>query len=161
MKKGNIFVVEFLVGSLILLSYLIYTQQFNRNTLDKSDAIGNYAKTSLDLLKTTRTENFANITIDAIPDSLYCPKCMLSEQLAILLFQNEDAAALNATNQTLFYAIPQDFGYSIVLKGQGLSKEVVIQDAPQTDTLISASTLVAGLNGTTKDVYVFQLKVWG
>ncbi|MDO8480821.1 MAG: hypothetical protein Q7S65_03305 [Nanoarchaeota archaeon] len=161
MKKGNIFVIEFLVGSLLLLSYLIYSQQFTREPLDLSDTIGSYAKESLDLIKSTPTQNFGNVTIDAIPDSLYCPKCMLSEQLAILLLRGEDAAAANATNQTLTYAIPQELGYSIALSGQGLKKEVIVQDSAQSDTLIAASTLVSGLNGTTRDVYVFQLRVWG
>jgi len=161
MKKGNVFVIEFLVGSLIMLAYLIYTQPFLKEQLDKGDTISTYATESLELIKATPTENFGNVTIDAIPDAYYCQKCTLSEQLALLLLNNEDSAAANVTNQTLYYAIPEDFGYSISLSGQGLQKEVVIQDVPESDTLIASSTLVAGLNGTTRDVYVFQLRVWG
>ena len=161
MKKGNIFILEFIVGAIILFSYLVYIQPYQRSTPDIGLTIEGYAKDSVELFRDTRVDKFNDETLRAIPSGALCMSCFMSEQIALLLLTDQFIAAANATNQTLQYLIPQNLGYSIALTSQGLEKEVLVQNASTSGNLFVASTLVSGLNGSTRNAFLFEIRVFG
>jgi len=161
MKKGNVLLLEFLIGSLIVLAFFVYILPYNQEYFNEGDELFLYAKESITLLKSTQVSQFSTETRALIPVDYYCGSCAMSEQLARLLINNKLEAALNVSNSTLYYLIPDQFGYALALTGPSSEQYVHIKDGQSNQSLMARSTLVSGLSDDISDVYLLQIRVWG
>jgi len=160
MKKGNVFLIEFMIVIPFLLAFFIYMQPYLKDTVHDSDILGNYAGQSIATMRTTQVAELESAVRAFIPAEHRCMDCSVSRQVAILMYYGEEDPARKLTESVVGRFVPSNYGVSIVLTGASINDlEYNVRNIGINNSIIIHGTYVSSIEESSNDVFLLQVKL--
>ena len=156
------FILDFVLAVTILFAFLIYIRPIMQASPNDIEDIKNYADESMSFLENCKVAQLDYDIRMNITEDYRCSSCSVAEQLSILMVNDLDDSALGLANSTLKTYIPNRYGYSISLVGDGVDKEIIVGGDVDINDLFLSNAIISGIRvpEKTNDLFLFQVRVW-